>query len=132
MQHERLFTLAFDRIDDLGITARAKRGNDNRLGLTASKDSGSVCTRQYPNASTSIRTNRGFVSTVNARLAFDDSLNEQWILLKLRRQCAFDVFSRPGRIIVQTASASTAAAFDGSQPLPDAFLLVSNSGMHLT
>ena len=35
MQHERLTTLAFQRVDDLGIARRAQGGRDQRLRLAA-------------------------------------------------------------------------------------------------
>ncbi len=34
MQHERIFALAFDRIDHLRVAACSQRRNDDRLRLT--------------------------------------------------------------------------------------------------
>ena len=46
VQHERLFALAFDRVDDLRIAARAQRRDDNRLGLATREQRRTVRTRQ--------------------------------------------------------------------------------------
>ena len=37
MQHERIFTFALDRIDDLCITTGTKRCHNNRLRLATSE-----------------------------------------------------------------------------------------------
>ena len=45
VQHERLFALALDRIDDLRIAPRPQRRGDDCLGLTTRKRGRTVCAR---------------------------------------------------------------------------------------
>jgi hypothetical protein len=97
MQHERLFTLTFNGINDLGIAARAQRRNDDGLGLTTSENSRPMCARQDADFDVD-RTYRAPVAAIDAGLALNDALvNDALahdVLLELV-QLTLNVFSRP-------------------------------------
>ncbi len=96
VQHERLFALTLDRVDDLRIAAGAERGGHNRLRLTAGEKCRTVSTRQ--NAHLYIdRAHGTLITAVDARLAADHPLANDG-LLKLRQR-ALDLFGRPARVI---------------------------------
>ena len=73
MQHERLATLAFERIDDLRIAGGAERGGDQRLGLAAREQRRTVGTRQHADLDRD-RAHGLEVAAVDARLAVEDAL----------------------------------------------------------
>jgi len=95
VQHEGLFSLTLDCIDDLCVTTSPERRYDNRLRLTACKKRRSVCARQKANADVD-RPNRCLVAPVDSRLAFDNALTNDG-LFQLRKS-ALDLFRRPARL----------------------------------
>jgi hypothetical protein len=78
MQHERLFALAGQAIDDLRIAARARGRHDQGLGLAAREQRGSVRARQYAGADVD-RAHRLGVASVDARMAIENALAHQTI-----------------------------------------------------
>ena len=92
MQHERLFALAFDRIDHLRVTTCAQRRYDDGLCLATCEYCRTVCPGQRADFNVD-RTNCAHVTTIDTRLAFDHALSNN-ALLKLV-QLALHVFSGP-------------------------------------
>ena len=68
VEHERLFALAAERIDDLRVAAGAERRHDQRLRLAAREQRRAVRARQHAGADRD-RTHRLHVAAVDARLA---------------------------------------------------------------
>ena len=67
MQHERLFALALQRVDDLRVAAGAERRRDQRLGLAAGEQRRAVGARQHAGAHDDVAHGAG-VAAVDARL----------------------------------------------------------------
>ena len=79
VQHERLFALAFDRIDDLRIPSRAERRDHQRLGFAASEQCRAVSPRQYADFDGD-RTHGLVVAAVNARFADQHPVTDDALL----------------------------------------------------
>src|SRR3989344_1076771 len=71
MQHEGVFALAFQRVDDLRVAPGAERGHDQRLGLATREQRRAVRARQHAGANGD-GTHGARVAPVDARLARQD------------------------------------------------------------
>src|SRR5271154_21484 len=70
MKHKTIRVFALQCINTLLITRSAQRGNHQRLGFTASKQSGAMSTRQNA-ISDRDRTHGTGIAAINARLAIE-------------------------------------------------------------
>ena len=78
MQHERLFALAGQTIDDLRIAARAQRRHHQRLGLAAGEQGRAVRAGQDARANADA-THRLGVAAVDARMTAENTLAYQTV-----------------------------------------------------
>ncbi len=93
VEHEGIFPLAFERIDDLRVAARAESRDDQGLGLTAREDGRAVRARQ--NADLDVDLADGLrIAAVDARIAGDDAAAHD-VLLGIM-ELGLDLRRRPG------------------------------------
>ena len=76
MQHERLFALAGQAVDDLRIAPGAERRHDQRLRLAAGEQRRAVGARQHAGTDVDAAHRLG-VAPVDARMSLEDSLAHQ-------------------------------------------------------
>ena len=79
MQHERLFALAGQGVDDLRIAARAERRRDERLRLAAREQRRAVGAGQHAGLHGDLA-HRVHVAAVDARLAREDAAAHEVVL----------------------------------------------------
>src|SRR6202042_1611795 len=76
MEHERLFALAREAVDDLRVAARAQSRHHQRLSFAAGEQRRTVSSRQHAGANIDAADSLG-VTAVDTRVPFEDSLADQ-------------------------------------------------------